>query len=271
MASSRRPAASQGPAKERIGPSQRNVMPEHKGFILAEDEALKLLVEQLTLPDGQGNEKAVRCWFRYPEPEVQITYPFATIDLIGVNPAYDLWTSLYWQDLDEEVEFDSSKPELVITGHRLHDPSTAREITVPSGMTTTRVNYLAYRLIYQVGLWANNAFHDRLMTARMIRDIIHPRPSWLHCPADGVWKRMEVLGWAPADLPTQEGGSKRIFRKMITMSVQTEIPQDRIEDLEIIPFLRKVSAHVEDINTGDQLIPSELSQYWETLHEAALP
>ena len=203
--------------------------PPHNTFILAEDEALKQLLERtVTLPDGKGIEQPVRVWFRWPDPGTQITYPFITIDLVGLNPAQELWESDYRLYLNSfwEEGLDGQ-----LTGERrLYDPDTS-PVTVNPDPTKMfwRRNFLAFKLIYQVNLWANNVWHDRYLSARMIRDIIHPRPSWLSVEADGTFKRLETLGWTAADLPSQEGGSKRIFRKIYTLSVQTEIPQDTLD------------------------------------------
>jgi len=247
--------------------------PDHIGFILAEEDALKLMLEEcLTLPDRTGAEKPVRIWFRFPDSETTITYPYVTIDLIGIEPAYDLWHSEYPLYKMSEVEEESDTGH--VSGYRLYDPSTSRDIALtaddPPGFFVRR-NYLQYRLIFQLGLWSNNVAHDRIMTARMFRDIIQPHPSWLHCPADGVWKRMETLGWTPADIPSQEGAQKRIFRKMFTISVQTDLPQDRLADLSMQPRIQKLLLHMwgppEADRTDGQILPEDRSQYWHTLHD----
>jgi hypothetical protein len=242
--------------------------PDHIGFILAEEDALKQALEGLiTVPDQRGQERKVRVWFRYPDPATTITYPFVTLDLVGIEPAYDLWHSEYRVYPDSEVEEDSNTG--TVTGHRAYDPSTSPTIDYsqwPQGTYFWRRNYLQYRLFFQIGLWANNVAHDRIMTARMMRDIIMPRPSWLHCPADGVWKRMEPLGWSPADIPTQEGASKRIFRKMFNISVQTDLPQDRLEHLMLQPRIRSLLLRIVDRNDGTQYVPDPPDQ-WLHLHD----
>lgn len=241
--------------------------PEHLGFILAEDAALKHMLEtSLTLPDAQRVEKPVRVWYRYPESEHQIIYPFATIDLVGIEPALDVWHSEYRMYADDETE---EAPDGSVSGHRLRDPSTSKTTDYgdPS-LYFWRRNFLAYYLYYQIGLWTNQAVHDRLLSARMIRDIIMPHPSWLYVEADGSWKRMESLGWNNADMPSQEGASKRIFRKFYTVSVQTDIPQDRLANLALVPHIQKLLLRMEDRgNPGTYFTPDETTQYWETLHD----
>jgi len=249
-------------------PPNPPIYPDHIGFLLAEEDALKLHLEQtVTLPDGRANEKPVRTWYRFPDPATTVTYPYITIDLIGIEPAYDLWHSEYLLFKDSEVEEDSDTGQ--VSGHRLYDPSTSRQITTPQDQDPPaffqRRNYLQYRLFFQLGLWCDNIAHDRILTSRMFRDIVMPHPSWLHCSADGVWKRMETISWSPADIPTQEGAAKRIFRKIYTISVQTDIPQDRIEQLVLQPRIQRLMLRMEDRRDGSQFTPEDQSQQWEQL------
>jgi hypothetical protein len=257
------------PARPRSTTPQPPDYPEHIGFLLAEEDALmEMLKACVTLPDRTGKEQPVRVWFRLPDPETTVTYPYITIDLVGINPAYDLWHSEYPLYIDSEVEEDSNTGQ--VTGYRLYDPSTSpRIVAADPPLFFLRRNYLQYRLIFQLGLWANNIAHDRIMTARMFRDVIQPHPSWLHCPADGVWKRIEPMGWTPADIPTQEGAQKRIFRKIFTISVQTDLPQDRLVELSQQPRIQKLLLHMEDRDTSYQVVPDDQSQYWFTLHDYA--
>jgi hypothetical protein len=203
-------------------------------FLLAEDDALKGLIEGIAVP-GDKVGRTVPVYFRFPETEKQLIYPFITIDLIGIDPAYDLWTSVYVQHEGSDVFEEETTGAYESNG--LHEPSVSPSVwTAPNPPDPTkplrRLNYLPYRLYYQITTWSKYFAHDRVMTAKLIRDVIMPRPSWLRVPSDGTWKRMESLGWSAADMPTQEGNVKRIFRKVFTLSVQTEIPQDNIEHLE---------------------------------------
>jgi len=243
--------------RPRQPPTTPPAYPDHVGFILAEEDALKTMLEQtVTLPDNKGDEQPVRVWYRYPDSATAITYPFLTLDLIGIEPAYDLWTSEY--DLHPNMELAEESDTGTPVSPRTYDPSTSPQIAYGDPLDFwKRKHYLTYRLIEQVGLWSKWANHDRLLSARMIRDIILPRPSWLFCPADGVWKRMEVLEWTPADIATQEGADKRIFRKMLTLSIQTDIPQDRLDNLALQPRIQKVLYRINERTTGTWLTGQE--------------
>jgi hypothetical protein len=161
----------------------------------------------------------------------------------------------------------------------LYDPSTSPSIDADQypGLFFRRAHYITYRLYYQVGLWTNNAVHDRMLTARMIRDVIGPRPKWLLVPADQVYRRLEFLDWAQADVATQEGASRRIFRKIITLSIQTDIPQDRLEDLELQPYIQKLLYRMQETvsgmwvtgsaNTPPSTTTHPPTEWWESIAE----
>ena len=61
-----------------------------------------------TRPGYEGTTE-VGVWFRYPEGERQLAYPFITIDLLTVEPDYELFTSTFIQDPDGPV------PAVVLT------------------------------------------------------------------------------------------------------------------------------------------------------------
>ena len=239
--------------------------PPQNQWLLAEDEALKALISQIQVPNEQGVLKPVPVWFRFPESERAIIYPFVTLDLIGIEPAYDLWTSIYMMD-EHEVEFEDDFGAPHHTG--LYEPSVTDDIFT-LGLDTSkplrRMNYLQYRLFYQITTWSKTFAHDRIMTGAMIRDIIQPRPSWLRVDADDTWRRIEPLGWASSDMPIQEGGIKRIFRKAFTISVQSEIPQDQLPRLEQRAAVQKIVLRGQFIDTGEYWTRDESTDYWEQI------
>lgn len=226
-----------------------------------------MLEQQVTLPSSTGVETPVRVWYRYPSSETAITYPFITIDLIGIEPAYDLWTSEY--DLVPNMEAAEESNTGAPVSPRTYDPSTAPQIAYGSSLNFWhRKHYLTYRLIMQLGLWSKSAIHDRILSARMIRDVIAPRPLWLFVPADGVWRRTEALEWVAADIATQEGAEKRIFRKMLTLSIQTDIPQDRLDQLTLQPRIKNLLLRMTDREgstffTGD-VSTDHYEELWHT-------
>ena len=241
--------------------------PDSNQWLLAEDEALKNLLSGLHVP---GTTKAVPVYFRFPEAERQIIYPFITLDLIGIEPAYDLWTSVFTLTEDAMLFEEATTAQPAYTG--LYEPDVAPSIwNVPNvdldpSKPFRRANYLAYRLFYQITTWSKMFAHDRVLTAMLLRDIIQPRPSWLPMEADGTWRRMEVLGWQPADIPTQEGGVKRIFRKAITLSIQSEIPQDRLAYLTQRAAVERVALRGFYLDVPDLYwTESDETDHWEVI------
>jgi hypothetical protein len=208
------------------------VYPANVGWLLAEDDAVKQLFKGWTVPNDKGEAQPVQVWFRFPDPERQIVYPFITLDLLDIVPATELWHSEYPHQGDYLVDATIGQnrwyrpTDIDNTPVPLYDPSVSD--TVVDGIV--RRNYLAYRLFYQASYWAKTAIHDRIQTSKLVQRAVRPGPFWLYVAADDTYRRTEWMGWTTADIPTQDG-NKRIFRKAITFSVQTEIPQDFVEEI----------------------------------------
>ena len=194
---------------------------EHLGFILAEEEALKKHLTGLSVPkfgNGVTGSIPVKVWYRWPEGERQIEYPFITIDLISVDPAFDLFHSLHYYDAEDvyRPDFSPTMPDPPLGWNR----------------ATWQVrNFLPFRLTFQVTHYARSNFHDRYLSSIFITDVLSVRPFWIPVMADETWRRTELVGMTQANTQeTTESGTKRIFRKYYTITMQAEIPQDRITD-----------------------------------------
>jgi hypothetical protein len=186
----------------------------HLGFILAEEEALKKRFTGLkvaTRPGYQGTTD-VGVWFRYPEGERQLAYPFITIDLLTVEPDYELFTSTFIQDPTDlyQPSFSPTLPPL--------PPGNPRGYEIRE--------YLPMRLVWQVSTFCRSALHDRYLTSIFMTDVLPYRPFFIES-IDGVARRTDRIGFQAADtLETTESGTKRIFRKIYTISMLTEVPQN---------------------------------------------
>jgi len=189
----------------------------HQGFLLSEDEALKSYLSGITVPGRDpGNTTDVGVWFRWPEGERQIKYPFLTIDLLQAEPAFELFHS-------DHVET------------RPYRPSVAPQLPEPPGGWATQNwnirNYLPFKLMYQVAVHARSALHDRYLQSIFRTDVFPVRPFWIWNGMDETWRRTEFVQAAASDLSeTTESGTKRIFRKVYTIQMLAEVPQDRILD-----------------------------------------
>jgi hypothetical protein len=219
----------------------------HTGFLLAEDEALKSYLKGLTVPERPGSAKTqeIGVWFRWPEGERQIKYPFITIDLIDVAPAYELWTSEYSLNTDS-LYWPSVSPSLGTVAN----PSTTRHYARP---------FLAFKLAYQISLHTRSVQHDRYLNSLFFTDYFPPRPFWIGVDADNTWRRCELVDYAQADMTeTTETGNKRIFRKVYTISMLAEIPQERLALAWKVlrTFVAVVDRDYVDRYLGDIMLPN---------------
>jgi hypothetical protein len=212
---------------------------EHVGFLLAEDEALKSYLTGITVPgrDAGDEYEKVGVWFRWPQSERQIRYPFITIDAITAEPAYELFHSNHWQNTQG-----------------LYRPSVSPTLPPPEQGWAVQdyqiLNYLPFRLVYQVSCFSRHNLHDRYLRSIFATDVFPQRPFWIACDADNTWRRTELIGYANTDQSeTSESGTKRIFRKVYTVSMLAEVPQTRFLDAS---FYRVFRLHL-DAYTRDGL------------------
>lgn len=192
----------------------------HLGYILAEEAALKKYLTGIKVPNVPADPLKpkidVGVWYRFPEGERQIRYPFIVIDMIAAEPAYDLFHSLHWEPATKiyRPSFSPNMPE----------PPLGWNI-----QTWMVPNFLPMRLTFQVSHFARSNLHDRYLTSIFATDVLPPRPFFIRCEADGIDKRVDVVSFNAANVPeTTESGTKRIFRKYYTITMLTEIPQSRL-------------------------------------------
>jgi len=200
----------------------------HEGFLLSEDKLMLDHLSGITVPMRESTDPPtpVGVWFRWPEGERQIKYPFMTIDLLQAEPAFDLFHS------------DHREPAV-----HLYRPSVSPELPEPpdgwGAQGYSIRNYLPFRLMYQVTVHARSALHDRYLQSIFKTDVFPVRPFWIWNPMDETWRRTELLQATASDLSeTTESGTKRIFRKVYTVSMLAEVPQDRIIDSYVYKALR---------------------------------
>lgn len=222
---------------------------EHVGFLLAEDEALKSYLTGITVPgrdSGDPYEK-VGVWFRWPQSERQIRYPFITIDAITAEPAYELFHSNHMEPT-QGLYRPSVSPTLPPPG--------------PDGwgkMDYAILNYLPFRLVYQVSVFTRHNLQDRYLRSIFATDVFPQRPFWIACDADNTWRRTELIGFANTDQPeTSESGTKRIFRKVYTVQMLAEVPQTRFLDAA---FYKVFRVHVDAYDR------ERLDKFFEFDHE----
>lgn len=217
----------------------------HTGFVLAEEAALKQYLSGLTVPNqrGEGGVSEVPVWFRWPESERRMSYPFITLDLLSINAAYGRWTSVY-DVAKAPVYFEADDGGEGRWG--MYYPGYMPQIPDDPDTSYYVERYLPYDLMFQVSVYARSAFHDRFLTSRFITDVFPPRSFAIDVQADHVWRRCELVQWVSGDTMETSEASKRIFRKIYTVRMETEIPTSKIVEFEKIR-----TVHVDLYDTTD--------------------
>lgn len=208
------------------------------GFLFAEDEAIKKRFSTLTVSDDRDNDRPVQVFFRYPEGETERKYPFITIELIDVVHAKNRQHS-----------------ETYLDTHRAGHPnnldywpstSSASSPNVAGFDHFTTTEFTPVDLLYQVSTFTRSAIHDRQLASQMLANIVPFRYSSIMIEADGTSRRLDLLDWSTADLLDPEAGyRKRIFRKVYTLQMTSEIPTTSLLGLKKV---LSVSTTLEQTN-----------------------
>jgi hypothetical protein len=177
-------------------------------FIINEDEALKNLLQGITVSDGGNTARPVAVYYGQPDKDIrQQSYPYITLDLVGVR---------------EDTE----------RAHRgVVNLTYTREGTTPNlnddGSINQPIDFpIPVDLIYQVSTWSRQPRHDRQIMAKLFAPGRLPfRFGQLPVPQDGTNRRLDMLGFSKRD--TTEGG-KRLFSNVYNIRISSELFFDQI-------------------------------------------
>lgn len=200
------------------------------GFLLAEDEALKLRLSGLSVTDDREATRPVQVFFRYPETETERTYPFITIEMLDIVHAKNRQHS----EMDV-VYYNTTGGASAPTGASVmpnamnYWPSQSSNFSFISNKNNYEVltsnEFVPVDLLYQVSTFTRSALHDRQLTATMLTKVFPFRKASIVVPADNTSRRLDLLDWSTADLLDPEAGyRKRIFRKVYTLQMSAELP-----------------------------------------------
>ena len=226
---------------------------EHIGFILAEEAAFKRHLSGLTVPTPRG-PTSLGVQFRWPNSERQIRYPYATIDLLNISPAYDLWHSVV-----PTTQYPSrfERPDGSVR-EGFYYPSVESDVQPTDPEANLWIGeYLPYRLLFQVAVRSNHILQDRYLMGKFITDVFPPRPFWVGVAADKVWRRCELLEWVTQDTVESIEDSRRIFTKIFTVSMETEIPTSQVLE---IGRVRKLTVDIYDRDRAELLDTFETTE-----------
>lgn len=173
-------------------------------FIVAEDLALKSLLQGMVVGDEKNAERPVKVWFGYPDVELRAQeFPFITIDLIDVVPASDRQTS-----------------------GKMSDPDYRGTVAPEAGYTYRFDIPVAYDLVYQVTTYARNPRHDRALLYQMFNKF----PSKFgkiavpnQIGTEIGYRSMFVDGFVKRDAVDGETGNRRTLRNVYTVRVVSEM------------------------------------------------
>ena len=178
-------------------------------FLLSEDKALRLWLQELTVndqkADGVDVPRQVGVWFGQPDQELRTqNYPYITIDMIDVqrDPA---------REMRGYVQTEYLAPEGI-------DPETSGwQIELP----------IPVSIDYQITTYARHPRHDRELLSQLLHQRLVFRFGQLNIE-DGTNRRLEVMDVSKRDVTEQ---AKRLFVNAITVRVSSEIVQATIQEL----------------------------------------
>jgi len=209
-----------------------------KGFLFAEDEAIKKRFSDLTVSDDRDAERPVQVFFRYPEGETERKYPFITIELIDVVHAKNRQHSDTYLDTHR-----AGHPNNLDYWPSTSSASSPNVAGFDSFRTT---EFTPVDLLYQVSTFTRSALHDRQLAAQMLTNVVPFKYSSIVIGADGTSRRLDLLDWSTADLLDPEAGyRKRIFRKIYTLQMNSEITTSALVGLKKVST---VSTTIEQTN-----------------------
>jgi len=220
------------------------------GFLLAEDEAIKNILRNLTVTDDRNNARTVEVFFRYPEAETEREYPFITIEHIDIIHARNRQHSE--SDIFYRTGAGSSRPIPANSPNRMdYWPSVSTDFSFKTARDSYEYleanEHVPVDLLYQVSTFTRTALHDRQLSAKMLTEVFPWRRGFIDIGADDTIRRLDLLDWTTADLLDPEAGyRKRIFRKVYTVQMTAEIPSSRIIGRHAV---EEVSGNIERINS----------------------
>jgi len=232
------------------------------GLGLAEDAALKRRLQTVYVSDDADYQRYVTVYFRYPEAETEIVYPFITIELIGITHARDRQVShvdqYYSANPDIPAPHNADNARYIDYFPSEYDEQGLSEIAGADGHLYIEP-FVPVNLTYQVSTYARSQRHDRQMTAALLRYVFPIRRGFIEIPEDNTLRRCDLLNWQQADILDQESGyKKRIFRKIFTVNINAEIPQN---DIVGVPLVQTVNGELRE--TRDDLHVLSITQSQE--------
>lgn len=200
------------------------------GFLLAEDEALKLKFSGITVYDDRNASRDVQVFFRYPEAETERSYPFITLEHIDIIHAKNRQHSENYLSYAVSASASIASKNPARLDYWPDRANNFNFITNKNNYGYLHANeFVPIDLLYQVSTYTRSALHDRQLTSYILTKVLPFRKGIIEVGADNTFRHLDLLDWATADLLDPEAGyRKRIFRKVYTLQMTAEIPSSGI-------------------------------------------
>ena len=205
-------------------------------FLIAEDLALKSLVQGMTVSDQKSASRQVKVWFGFPDVEIRDQdFPFVTIDLIDILPG----TGRQHQG-------------------RLNDADYRGTVTPVTGQSYSYDYPVAYDLVYQLASFARNPRHDRAIIYQMLNKFPLrygklPVPNELG--TETAYRSMFLDGYVKRDEVQGETGNRRTLRNIFTVRVISEmtpsqaiVATQRVDEVHINTTTTNIPSGFEPVN-----------------------
>lgn len=173
--------------------------------LLNEDAALKLLLNGITVSDSGNAARPVGVWYGQPDPQIrQQSYPYITIDLIGISEAVErahsgnVTFSYTPEGYDEDTDYESQYP-------------------------------IPVDLMYQITTFARQPRHDRQIIAQLFSPLRLPlRFGMIGIPEDRTVRRLDMLAFSKRDFTETD---KRLFSNVYTISISAEFLREELNQI----------------------------------------
>jgi hypothetical protein len=205
-------------------------------FLLEEDEALKAHLSGITVEDDRRTARPVEVWFGQPDLELKArTYPYISLELIDINEARE--------------RVMNGLPILTYIPDGWTDPGTSSRLQASNFPTP-------YDLDYQVTVWSRHPRHDREILMKLLGRKLPIRFGQLHLLETNRTVRMDLLG-GPRVADTTDEAGKRLFRKVFTARVSTELFLSQA--LSAAGLIQSVVIHTPDAGLTPDFTPIEVT------------
>lgn len=199
-------------------------------FIIAEDQALKLLCQGMTVVDQKNATRPVKVWFGFPDVELRDQdFPYMTIDLIDILPG-----------LGRQHQ------------GTLYDSDNRGTQAPVEGLSYSYDYPVAYDLVYQITSYARHPRHDRSIVYQMLNKF-PLRYGKLAVPnqlgTETAYRSMFLDGFVKRDVVQDETGNRRTLVNVFTVRVISEMTP-----LQALTATQQVKT--VNINTTTTNIPS---------------